>query len=199
MESRTFICLFDLKAYDDLVAPTLRQYTRSFDPDGVVSLLEKMDQIHPEGDLKHWIDSIRPDKGYKPSEQTVRELCEIVIPGLCLPQEPGLTPKQDADILLPWLGQVSDWFADLMDDGEELAGARLEFGFGNGRLVATREQIAQFSEELAGLAPPEAPWDKVAPDFANLKRMVARASAEKNWTLLKTAVEQAEPVPQHPD
>lgn len=199
MEFRTFICLFDLKAYDDLVAPALRQYTRDFDPGGVVSLLEKMDQLHPEGDLKHWIDSIRPDKGYKPSEQTVRELCDIVIPGLCLPEEPGFTPKQDADVLLPWLGQFSEWFADLMDDGEELAGARLEFGFGTGRLVATREQIAQFAEELAGIARPEGSWEKVGADFANLKRMVARASAEKNWTLLKTAIEQIEPAPQHQD
>lgn len=199
MEFRTYICLFDLKAYDDLVAPALRLYTRQFDPGGVVSLLEKMDQAHPEGDLKHWIDSIRPDKGYKPSEQTVRELCEIVIPGLCLPQEPGLKPQQDADVLLPWLGQFSEWFVDLMDDGEELAGARLEFGFGNGRLVATREQIAQFSEEVAEIAPPEGPWEKIAGDFANLKRILARADANHDLTLLKTAIEQVEPVPQHQD
>jgi len=197
LENRTFICLFDLKAYDDHVAPALRRYTHDFDPASVVALLEQMDKVNPEGDLKHWIDSIRPDKGYKPSEQTVRELSEIVIPGRCLPREPGLNPQQNADILLPWLGEQSEWFADLMDDGEELAGARLEFGFGNGRLVATREQIAQFQAEVSQIPAPEGPWEKLGADFSNLKRILARASAETSYTLLKTAVEQVEPVPQH--
>lgn len=191
MELRTYVCLFDLKAYDEIVAPALRQYTRDFDPAGVVAVLERLAAKDASGDFKHWIDSIRPDKGYKPSEQTVRELCEMVIPNVCLPREPGLNPMQDADILLPWLGQHSAWFEDLMDNGEELAGARLEFGFGTGRLVATREQVLQFMDELQDLAPPEGPWATLAPDFLNLKKLLARANAERHYTLLKTGLEKA--------
>lgn len=193
MEPRTYICLFNLKAYDDVVAPALRLYTLKFDPAGVVSLLEGLAAKEPEGEFKHWIDSIRPDAGYKPSPQTVQELCEMIIPPLCLPQEKGLNPMQEADVLLPWLGQHSEWFVDLMEGGEELAGGRLEFGFGTGRLVATREQILQFMDELEGLTPPEGPWEKIGGDFRNLRRILERANAEKNYTLLKTTLNRQTP------
>src|SRR3954453_9441509 len=118
MEVRTYVCLFDLKAYDERLAPAMRRYVQEFDPAGVVSLLEKL-----KGDYKHWIDSIGPDKGNKPTGQTVQELCNILIPPICLPREQGINPLQDADILVPWLSDRSEWFADLMDGGEELAGA----------------------------------------------------------------------------
>lgn len=190
MEARTYICLFDLKAYDDRVAPAMRRYVREFDPVDVVALLEKL-----EGDYKHWIDSIGPDKGFKPSDQTVRELCEILIPAVCLPKEPGLNPMQDADVLVPWLSDRSEWFADLMDGGEELAGGRLEFGFGDGRIVATREQIAQFLEEVDELKPPTGGWDWLAKDFANLHRLVQRAAAVPNYTLFKTALDKSPVTP----
>lgn len=186
MELRTFVCLFDLKPYDARVAPALRQYTRQFDPAGIVTLLEQL-----PGDHKHWIDSIGPDKGYKPSEQTVRELCDIIIPGACLPREANLNPMQDADALLPWLAPRSEWFSDLMDDGEELSGPRLEFGFGTGRLVATRQQIAQFQAEIADLEPPDGPWAGLAPHFRNLRRILSRATDEETYTLFKTNLEKA--------
>ena len=115
------------------------------------------------------------------------------------PHGDALVVQQDADVLLPWLGEYSEAYADLMEGGEELAGPRLEFGFGNGRLVATREQISQFQEELAIVQPPSGNWGRLVADFANLKRIADRASAEKTWTLFKTAIEQVEPVPQHQD
>jgi hypothetical protein len=188
MEARTYVCLFDLKAYDETVAPAMRLYAQKFDPSAVVTILEKLAKREPNGDFKHWIDSIRPDAGYKPTPQTVQELCEILIPGTCLPREAGLNPMQDAEVLLPWLGTRSEWFAELMDGGEQLAGARLEFGIGTGRLVATREQIAQFREELDGLEPPAGEWATLQPDFLNLRRILELASAQKNYTLLKTSL-----------
>ena len=186
MDARVYICLFDLRAYDDRVAPAMRQYAREFEPAGVVALLKRVD-----GDHKHWIDAIGPDKGYKPSAQTVQELCNILIPEVCLPREPGLNPMQDADILLPWLGERSEWFSDLMDGGEELAGGRLEFGFGDGRLVATREQILQFLEEVRELKPPAAGAEVLAKHLENLRRLLERAGEVRNYTLFKTALESA--------
>ena len=183
MEVRTYVCLFDLKAYDDRVAPAMRRYVREFDPAGVVALLEKL-----EGDYKHWIDSIGPDKGFKPTERTVQELCDILIPAVCLPKEPGLRPMQEVDTLAPWLSQYSEWFADMMEGGEELAGGRLEFGFGDGRLVATKEQIAQFLEELEEIKPPTGALSVLAKDFANLRKLLERAAAVKNYTLFRTAM-----------
>jgi hypothetical protein len=176
----------------------MRLYTEKYDPEMVVKVLETLAAREPEGDFKHWIDSIRPDKGYKPSPQTVQELCDMLIPGMCLAREAGLNPMQDADVLLPWLGARSAWFADLMAGGEELAGGRLAFGFGTGRLVATREQIAQFRDELEGLPVPAGDDAKLAPDFLNLRKLLERASQEKSYTLFKTSL--AAPATQtHPD
>jgi hypothetical protein len=188
MEPRTYICLFDLKAYDEIVAPAMRLYTEKYDPEMVVQVLERLADREPEGDFKHWIDSIRPDKGYKPSPQTVQELCEMLIPGMCLPREPGLNPMQDADVLTPWLGAQSEWFADLMAGGEELAGGSLEFGFGTGRLVATREQVLQFRAEMERVPLPSEGYAKVAPEFLNLRKVLKRATEEKSYTLFKTSL-----------
>lgn len=191
MEARTYVCLFDLKAYDERLAPAMRRYVKEFEPADVVKLLEKA-----PGDNKHWIDSIGPDRGFRPSDQTVQELCEILIPAVCLPKTGGVDPQQDAERLVPWLTERSEWFADLMDGGEELAGGRLEFGFGDGRLVATREQIEQFREEVDELKPPNGGWQVILKDFDNLKKMLEVAMAHKEYTLFKTSITRSE-VPQH--
>ncbi|HXJ39546.1 MAG TPA: hypothetical protein VNH18_09715, partial [Bryobacteraceae bacterium] len=116
-------------------------------------------------------------------------------PAVCLPHEAGLNPMQDADVLVPWLSERSAWFADMMDGGEELAGARLEFGFGDGRLVATREQILQFQEEIQELKPPTGSWSVIAKDFDNLRKLLERAAVVKNYTLLKTSLDRSPGAP----
>jgi hypothetical protein len=45
---KTYICLFDLRPYDKLVAPALRQYVRDYDPRGVVALLRSVREMLPD-------------------------------------------------------------------------------------------------------------------------------------------------------
>lgn len=186
---RTYLCLFDLPPYDTRVAPALRLYRDRYQPGAVVDLMREIERLLPalhkdnrarvpdDDDCKHWIDSLGPDAGYKPSEQTMRELAAMLIECLCIPHGLGFNPIEDLDKLAPALSPQSDWFADLMDGGEELAGGRLEFSFGSGSLIATREQIRQFLGEV----PDE-------PACGNLRRLLRAADGETNYTLLKTAL-----------
>lgn len=182
MADPTYICLFDLGAYDKRVAPALREYQNKFDPSAVVTQLKaiaaKPSSISSE-DCQHWIDAIAPDAGYKPSPDTVKELAAMLIENICVPQ------KQDIGIFVPYLSEQSEWFADLMDGGEELAGGRLEFTIGSGALYATRQQIHQFLSEVTQVPPPEG---KLAVDYANLRKLLAAADANPNYTLLKTDI-----------
>jgi hypothetical protein len=186
---RTYLCLFDLPPYDTRVAPALRLYKDKYDPSAVVSLMRDIVAILPalrtdkrarlpdDDDCQHWIDSLGPDAGYKPSDQTMREVSALLIECLCVPHGLGFNPIEDLDALMPTLAEKSDWFADLMDGGEELAGGRLEFSFGTGSLIATRQQIRQFLDEV----PDE-------PEYSNLRKLLKTAGKNENYTLLKTAV-----------
>jgi hypothetical protein len=186
---RNYICLFDLPPYDNRVAPALRLYRNKYDPSGVVAQMRDIAKILPElkkdpgrpvpddDDCKHWIDSLGPDAGYKPSEQTMRDVADLLIACLCLPRGLGFNPMQDLDKLVPSLSDRSEWFADLMDGGEELAGGRLEFTLGSGALIATRQQIRQFLEEVRGAGIKD-----------ELFSLLTAADSNPNYTLLKTAV-----------
>jgi len=166
LDKVTYICLFDLRPYDQRVAPALRAYARQFDPKPVVALLHQVVDLVPAlkkepgrvllgaEDYQHWIDSLEPDAGYKPSEQTLREVADMLIPALCVPHGLGFNTMQATDRLAPWLSGRSEWFADLENGGEELSGGRLEFTFGSGALVATRQQIAQFLDEIRAIPAP---------------------------------------------
>jgi hypothetical protein len=185
----TYLCLFDLPPYDARIAPALRLYRDKFDPSAAVKLMRDIAGILPalrkdgrprvpdDDDCKHWIDSLGPDAGYKPSEQTMRELADMLIECLAVPHGLGFSPIEDLDKLMPVLAEKSEWFADLMDGGEELAGGRLEFTFGSGALIATRQQIRQFLGEV----PDE-------PRYVNLLKLLRAADANDRLTLLKTGV-----------
>lgn len=185
---RTYICLFDLPPYDRRVAPALRLYRDKYVPFAVVALLREIASILPalrrdkdrpvpdEDECQHWIDSLAPDTGYKPSEQTVREVAGMLIACLCIPHGLAFDPIQDIDRLSPRLSEQSEWFADLMAGGEELAGGRLEFTLGSQSLIATRPQIRQFLDEV----PDE-------PEYRNLRTLLQAAVSNENYTLLKTA------------
>jgi hypothetical protein len=186
MAERTYICLFDLTAYDKRVAPALRQYQNRYDPALVVSLLRAISKTLPDqDDCQHWIDAIAPDAGHKPSDETVHELAGMLIQNLCFPHGLGFSPMQEIERFVPYLSDRSDWFADLEDGGEELAGGRLEFTFGTGSLIATRQQIHQFLEEVTRVPPPEG---DLAADYRNLRSMLAAADSNERYTLLKTSV-----------
>ncbi len=182
MAAANLICLFSLPPYDKQVAPALRQYERNSDPGGVVALLKQIiatggRMVLERQDYEHWIDSIEPDKGHKPTERTVKELADMLIEQLCIPQ------KQQIDALAPWLSQRSDWFSDLMDGGEELAGGRLEFTFGTGALIATRQQIAQFLNELKQVGPPDGARAGLLNDYLNLRKLLEAANRSTAYTL----------------
>ena len=182
MAERLYICLFDLNAYDKSVAPALRRYQDRYDPSGAVAELRDIagkPSTLAKDDCQHWIDALAPDAGYKPSPDTVHELAAILIRNLCIPQ------MQEIGSLAPYLSERSEWFSDLMDGGEELAGGRLEFTFGSGALIATRQQIRQFLNEVNGVP---APQGKRAADYENLKKLLKTADANPNYTILKTAV-----------
>jgi hypothetical protein len=197
---KTYICLFDLRPYDRQVAPALRQYVRDYDPRGVVSLLQTVREMLPDlkletsrrllnqEDYEHWVVSLIPDAGYKPSEQTVRDLCGLLVQPLCVPRETGFSPMQNLDPLASWLAERSEWFADLMDGGEELAGGRLEFSFGSGSLVATRQQVAQFLDETRKVPAPEGTDSGLSSDYRNLQKLLQAASSNENFTVLKTGL-----------
>ncbi|MES1262496.1 MAG: hypothetical protein ABUS49_12245 [Acidobacteriota bacterium] len=197
---KTYICLFDLRPYDQSVAPALRRYTREYDPKGVVALLREVQELLPQlkveterplpgpEDCEHWIDSIAPDAGYKPSEQTVRELSDMLVQPLCVPHGLGFDPMQEIGSFDPWFSERSEWFADLLAGGEELAGGRLEFSFGSGSLVATRQQIRNFLDELQHVGPPDGRWSGLADDYRNLQKLVASADSSEHFTLLKTTL-----------
>jgi hypothetical protein len=197
---KTYICLFDLRPYDTQVAPALRQYVRDYDPRGVVALLQKVRELLPElksetsrpllgeEDYEHWIVSIAPDAGYKPSAQTVRDLCGLLVQPLCVPRGTGFQPMQEMEPLAPWLTSHSEWVEDLMAGGEELAGGRLEFSFGSGSLVATRQQISQFLREIRSVPAPEGNESGLLNDYVNLRKLVEAANSNENYTLLKTGL-----------
>jgi hypothetical protein len=200
MRASTYICLFDLRPYDQRVAPALRLYARQYDPKAVVALLRDVIGLLPvlrrepermllgDEDYQHWIDSLQPDAGNKPSEQTMREVADMLIPPLCVPHGLGLNPMQETDKLAPWLTERSDWFADLENGGEELAGGRLEFTFGSSSLIATRPQIRQFLDEIRGIPPPDGKWSSLSRDFENLRQLLEKADSEPAWTLLRTSL-----------
>ena len=139
-------------------------------------------------DYQHWIVSLEPDAGYKPSEQTMREVADMLIPPLCIPHGLGLNPMQETDKFVPWLTDRSEWFADLENGGEELAGGRMEFTFGSGSLIATKQQIRQFLDEICGIPPPDSTWGSLSRDFDNLRRLLEKADSEPAFTLLRTSV-----------
>jgi hypothetical protein len=194
---KTYICLFDLQPYDLRVAPALRLYEQKYDPKAVVALLQEVQKLLPElkreterplpgtEDCEHWIVSIEPDAGYKPSEQTIRELCGLLIQPLCVPHGGGFNPMQEIGRFDPWLSDQSEWFADLLDGGEELAGGRLEFSFGSGSLIATRQQIRQFLDVVRAVAAPDGGLEK---DYQNLLKLLTAANSNPQWTLLKTSL-----------
>jgi hypothetical protein len=200
MRATTYVCLFDLRPYDGRVAPALRLYARQYDPKAVVALLRDVIRLLPglrqeprrillgDEDYQHWIVSLEPDAGHKPSEETMRELADMLIPPLCIPHGLGLNPMQATDMLAPWLTERSEWFADLEKGGEELAGGRLEFTFGSGSRIATRQQIGQFLDEIRGIAPPGGTPDSLSRDFDNLRKLLEKANSEPAFTLLRTAV-----------
>jgi hypothetical protein len=179
--------LFDLPPYDRRVAPALRLYKEKYDPGQVVTLMHEIAALLPtlrkdpgrevpdDDECKHWADSLSPDAGYKPSEQTLREVADLLIENLCLPHGLGFNPMQDIGKFVPSLSDRSEWFADLMDGGEELAGGRLEFTLGSQSLIATRQQIRQFLGEV----PDE-------PEFGELRKLLRAADADENYSLLKT-------------
>jgi len=183
MPTHTYLCLFDLHAYDERVAPALRLYAHDYQPKAVVALLEDVIRRAPPGieDYEHWKVSIEPDAGNKPSEQTLRELTGMLIRQFCLPM-----PPVQLDQFVPWLSNQSEWFADLMQGGEGLSGGSLEFPYGTGRLVATRQQIKHFEDEVTRIAPPEG---DLAKEYLRLREMVARADGNASYTLLKTSLE----------
>jgi hypothetical protein len=196
MPKHTWICLFDLAAYDTRAAPALRAYAHRYDPAGVVELLREIMRILPDlrreperplldlEEYEHWIDSLAPDAGNKPSDQTMREVADMIIQPLCIPHGTGLHPLVDIEKFVPYLSDRSAWFADLEQGGEELAGPRLEFTFGSGALVATKQQIAQFLEEVRRVPPPEG---DLATDYQNLKSLLEKASYTRDYTVLKTS------------
>ena len=108
----------------------------------------------------------------------------MLIQNVCLPHGQGFSPMQEIERFVPYLSERSDWFADLEDGGEELAGGRLEFTFGSGSLIATRQQIHQFLEEITRVPPPEG---QLGVDYQNLRKMLAAADSNPNYTLLKTS------------
>jgi hypothetical protein len=197
---KTYICLFDLRPYDERVAPALRRYVQKYDPKAVVALLQEVQKLLPElkreterplpgvEDCEHWIVSIEPDAGYKPSEQTIRDLAGLLVQPLCVPHGGGFNPMQEIGRFDPWLSDQSGWFADLLDGGEELAGGRLEFSFGSGSLIATRQQIRQFLDEVKAVPVPRGEAGSLHKDYENLLRLLAAADANQHFTLLKTAL-----------
>jgi hypothetical protein len=183
---RTYICLFDLPAYDKRVAPALRRYQTQYDPAVVVALLRDISKTLPgQDDCQHWIDAIEPDAGHKPSDQTIHELAGMLIQNVCFPHGLGVSPMQEIERFVPYLSERSEWFADLEEDGEELAGGRLEFTFGSGSLIATREQIHQFLEEVRRVPPPPG---QLAVDYGNLRKLLTVADTKPDYTLLKTSL-----------
>lgn len=190
----TFLCLFDLQPYDLIVAPALREYTLRYDPRAVVSLLREVKELLPvlrqdlsrplltEEDYEHWMVSIAPDAGYKPSAETIRELSAMVVQPLCVPRDTAFPPMLDLGPAKDWLAARSEWFADLMEGGEELAGGRLEFSFGSNNHVATRQQITQFLEEVKSVE------NAVGDAARHLLMMLKAADANGHYTLLMTRV-----------
>jgi hypothetical protein len=151
----------------------------------VVALLRDISKLLPDqDDCQHWIDAIAPDAGNKPSPDTVHELSGMLIQNVCFPHGLGISPMQEIERFVPYLSERSDWFADLEDGGEELAGGRLEFTFGSGSLIATRQQIHQFLEEVTRVPPPEG---QLGVDYGNLRKMLTASDANPNYTLLKTS------------
>jgi hypothetical protein len=149
-------------------------------------LLRDISNLLPDqDDCQHWIDAITPDAGHKPSDGTIRELAGMLIQNLCFPHGLGFSPMQEIERFVPYLSDRSDWFADLEDGGEELAGGRLEFTFGTGSLIATRQQIRQFLEEVTRLPAPEG---QLGADYRNLRRILKAADSKGEYTLLKTGL-----------
>jgi len=197
---KTYVCLFDLTTYDRKVAPALRQYVRDYQPQAVVALLKEVQTLLPvlkqnpdrplpeTEDCEHWVVSIEPDAGYKPSEQTVKDLCNLLVQPLCVPHDTAFNPMQELDRFSPWLSDRSEWFADLMDGGEELAGGRLEFSFGSGSLIATRAQIHQFRQEVENIQPPGEGTEGLDAEFRNLLQVLVAADSRQDYTLLKTTL-----------
>jgi len=184
---RVYICLFDLNAYDKRVAPALRKYQNQYDPSAAVAELRDIagkPSTLAKDDSQHWIDALAPDAGYKPSPNTVHELADILIRNLCIPQ------MQEIDSLAPYLSEHSEWFSDLMDGGEELAGGRLEFTYGSGALIATRQQVRQFLDEVNRVPPPDG---KLAVEYENLRKLLKTAATNPSYTLLKTGVAATNP------
>jgi hypothetical protein len=200
MATTTYICLFDLQTYYDRVVPPLALYRDEYNPKGVVRLLREVAGILPElrrepgrilldeDDYQHWVVSLEPDAGHKPSEQTMKDVAEMVIPPLCIPHGLGFNPMQDTDKFAPWLSERSKWFAALEDGSEELAGEELEFTFGSGSLIATRQQIGQFLDEIRGIPAPDGQWSSLSRDFENLRKLVEKAKSEPAYTLLRTSL-----------
>ena len=141
-----------------------------------------------EQDYNHWVSALEPDKGYKPSEQTMKDVAEMLVPELCVPHGLGINPMQETDRLGPWLVKRSKWFAAVEDGSEELAGDELEFTFGSANLVASRQQVEKFGDEIGGIAPPAGQWSGLAEGFENLRKLVEKAKSEAAYTLLRTSL-----------
>ncbi|MGD1071457.1 MAG: hypothetical protein ABSB15_15050 [Bryobacteraceae bacterium] len=197
MANTTYICLFDLRAYDERIVPALGLYRDEYNPEGVVRLLRDVAGMLPElrreperiplgeEDYEHWIVALEPDAGYKPSEQTMKDVQEMLVPELCVPHGLGFNPMQNMEKLGPWLSERSKWFAGLEDGSEELEGGELEFTFGSDNLIASQQQIEKSLEEMRGIAPPAGPLSR---DFENLRKLVEKAKSEPAYTLLRTSL-----------
>ncbi len=126
--------------------------------------------VPDDDDCKHWIDSLGPvvaertgdAEGGGSGDQVHMSAARARV------QSDGM------DWLVP-SAPISQVVADLMDDGEELAGGRLEFTLGSGPLIATRQQIRQFLEEV-----------KAAGITGRLVACWCGNSESQNYTLLKT-------------
>ena len=113
-------------------------------------------------------------------------LSSNILQVLCVPRDKGVKPEQNMGRtpLIPYLYERSEWIKDLFTSVRQVRGGLLELSIGECSEVFTKEDIQEFSTELAKVPVPEDP--KLRKEYDNLHALLRLCLEDPDLTLLLT-------------
>ena len=118
-------------------------------------------------------------------------LAYILVLALCVPRDKGVDPEQNMGRtrLIPYLYERSEWIEELFTSIRKVRGGSLEIPLGESpSQVFSKEDLREFSAELAKVPPPEGDNEikerELRKQYDNLRTMLRIASDDADLTLI---------------
>jgi len=206
------IQLFNFKAYREKVIPAYQALLEKDDPNPFITLLKEIIERFDSdkrfasnvGHKEFYEEAIEVLNGsvhYNPDDyklalgerETPRGAKQIFVEdnfayylliALCVPHDKGVKPEQDMSTfwLTNYLYERSEWIKDLFTFVRTVKGESLELAMGESSELLTKEDLKEFSVELAKVPPPED--TELKKEYDNLRALVKLALEDPDLTLV---------------